>query len=373
MRLVAVSTLKEHVKLAKPVYNEAGQILIGHGIPLTKQMILRLHQLGITFVYMEDEKTEDIVFRPAVTEKARQEALGVMKQSFEDVANAKNFNSKFSFDKMERQFKSVIREMLDQIKGHKEAVSLLSDVCAHDNYILAHSLNVTIYTLALGLKLQLKSRQLEEIGLGAMLHDVGKILVPHSILMKPSRLTDGEYEEIKKHAEYGFNILKKEHSIPLTAAHCAYQHHERLNGTGYPRGITGDQIHLYGKILGITDVYDAVTSNRVYRQAMLPSEGLEILYAGAGTQFDAEMVEAFRKSIVVYPNGLTVHLHDHRKGVVLRQTPHVSDRPVLLILEEENRELDQPYELDLSKELTVMISETDTTLLGKQQKKGDVS
>ncbi|WP_203362189.1 HD-GYP domain-containing protein [Bacillus sp. REN10] len=367
MRLVAVSTLKEHVKLAKPVYNEAGQILIGHGVPLTKQMIFRLQQLGITFVYMEDKKTEDIVFNPAVTDRTRQEALSLMKQSFEGVVNTRNFNNKFSFDKMERQFKAVIREMLDQIKEHKEAVSLLSNVCAHDNYILAHSLNVMIYTLALSLKLQLKSQQLEEIGLGAMLHDVGKILIPQSILMKPSRLTNEEYEEIKKHAEYGFNILRKEHTIPLPAAHCAYQHHERINGTGYPRGLVGDQIHLYGKILGITDVYDAVTSNRIYRQAMLPSEGLEILYAGAGTQFDAEMVKAFRKSIVVYPNGLTVHLNDNRKGVVLRQTPHISDRPVLLILEEEDRELDEPYELDLSKELTVIISETDTTLLGKKK------
>ncbi|MBM7647262.1 HD-GYP domain-containing protein (c-di-GMP phosphodiesterase class II) [Bacillus ectoiniformans] len=367
MRLLAVASLEEDVKLAKPVYNDNGQILISSGIPLTNLMIKRLNQLGISFVYIEDENTEDIIIRPAITESTRREAMGLMKQTFEFVHTDQTLTKRFSFDKVEKQFRSVIRDVIDQVNGHKEAVSMLSEVCAHDNYILNHSLNVTIYALALSMKMKnITKKQLEEIGLGAMLHDVGKLLIPLDILMKPSRLTNEEYAIIKKHTEYGFELLRREHSIPLTAAHCAFQHHERLNGKGYPRGLIGNEIHLYGKIIGIADVYDAVTSNRVYRQAMLPHEGLEILYAGSGTEFDSEMIEAFRKAIVIYPNGLSVHLHDGRRGVVLRQNPAVSDRPVLLILEENLHKVEKPYELDMTKDLTVLISETDTTLLGKK-------
>ncbi|WP_100330787.1 HD-GYP domain-containing protein [Bacillus xiapuensis] len=367
MRLIAVSALREGVILAKPVLNDAGQILVNRGMPLSMKMIVRLQKLGITFVYIEDEVTKDIMIRPAITEKTRREAMGVMKASFDQIVDQHKISKKFSFAQMERQFTSVVRDILDQVKEHKEAVSLLSEVCAHDNYILSHSLNVTIYSLALSIKLKKFSpKQLEEIGLGAMLHDVGKLFISTAILKKPSRLTEDEFNEVKKHTELGFELLRREYNIPLTVAHCAYQHHERLNGSGYPRGLKEKDIHPYGKIIGITDVYDAVTSNRVYRRAMLPHEGLEILYAGASSEFDQGLIEAFRKSIVIYPNGLTVHLNDGRKGVILRQTPNISDRPVVLILEEGQDTLAHPYELDLSQNHSVLISETDTTLLGKR-------
>lgn len=138
-------------------------------------------------------------------------------------------------------------------------------------------------------------------------------------------------------------------------AHCAYQHHERLNGSGYPRGLIGNDIHTYGKIIAIADVYDAVTSNRVYRKAMLPHEGLEILYGGAISEFEKRFVEAFKRSVAVYPNGLTIELSDGRTGVVIRQNKHICDRPVVRILKEHNEIVNNPYEVDLSKNIQIMI------------------
>lgn len=362
MRLIATRALKEGAILAKPVYNERGQVLISDDVPLTTRIIRRLSELGITYVYIKDRQTEDIVVEDTLSEQTRHKALKTIESTFEQLKQDHNFQHSFLFDKAAGDFVGVVRNILSDLKNNQAAVSLLSEVIVHDDYIFTHSLNVTIYALALGMEMNLPSKKLEEIGIGAILHDVGKMLIPLKLLRKPGRLSDDEFGHMKKHAEYGFDLLRKTPMIPLTAAHCAYQHHERLDGSGYPRGLQGKEIHLYGKIIAIADVFDAVTSNRVYRNALLPHDGLELLYAGAGTLFDKDMVDAFRKAVVLYPVGLTVYLSDGRSGVVSAQNKGYSTRPIVRILEEHGQELTHPYELNLRDELSVMIAKSDTAV-----------
>ncbi|WP_050181561.1 HD-GYP domain-containing protein [Domibacillus robiginosus] len=364
MRLVAVSSIRENVFLAESVWNSKGHILLKAGAELTPPIVKRLCSLGISYVYIEDARTDDIFIRPVLKEETRRAVLSVMSETFDQLKKDLSADSvKFGFHKMEKQFTTVVRDIISQIRRRKEAIDLLTHLHVHDNYIFNHSLNVTIYTLALSMKLKnLTAKQTEEIGLGAMLHDVGKMLIPALILKKPDKLTKDEFEVMKSHTELGFELLRKEHGLPLTAAHCALQHHERLDGSGYPRGLKGNEIHVFGKMIGIADVYDAVTSNRIYRKAMLPHEGMEILYAGSGIEFETDYIEKFRKAIVMYPTGLTVWLTDGRKGIVSEQNEHVSDRPILLILEEDGYNLDVPYKVNLAAETTVFIKETDTTL-----------
>lgn len=264
-------------------------------------------------------------------------------------------NNSFLIEKVSKQFKGIIREVIREIKRNDELLTLLSEVYVLDHYIFTHSLNVTFYSLAIGLELNLTQKELELLGLGALFHDVGKVKVSDEVLLKPGKLTEEEYEEIKKHAEYGFRILKEVHSIPLIVAHCAYQHHERLNGSGYPRGLQDKEIHFYGKIIAVADVFDEVTSNRIYKKAMLPHEGVEILYSGSGTMFDQKIVEAFRKSVAVYPIGITVILSDKRAGIVTKQNKGIGDRPIVLIIEETGVEIAEPYELNLMNQLSVTI------------------
>lgn len=373
MRLVSTDSLKDGIKLGKPVYNERGQILISDGVPLTGRMIQRLNEMGITYVYVQDPKTDDIQMKDPISETTRMEALDTIETTFHKLNTDSSFGRSFDFDKATKRFTNVVRSILSDLKNNQEAISMLSDVVVHDSYIFKHSLNVTIYSLALGMELNLKEKNLEEIGIGAMLHDVGKMMIPLKVLKKPGRLTDMEFEHIKMHAEHGFELLRNTATIPLTAAHCAFQHHERLDGSGYPRGIKGDEIHMYGKLIAIADVFDAVTSNRVYRNAMLPHDGLELLYSGVDQLFDRKMVDAFSRTVVLYPEGLTVHLSDGRRGVVVRQNKGFSSRPVIRILEEHSRELDSPYELDLSKQLSVMITECDATLSNDQMKFTQIS
>jgi putative nucleotidyltransferase with HDIG domain len=362
MRLVATKTVKNGTLLGKPIYNDKGNILLNDGVILGDRVLTRLLNLGIDYIYIKDKDTEDIVLTNNITETLRKKAISTIESSFHELHTTPKMSNSFVIEKSSKQFTNLIRHLLSELKSNPNLLNLLSDVYTYDNYIFTHSLNVTMYTLAIGLELKLPAKELEILGLGAILHDVGKMKIPEPILFKAGRLTEDEYLEVKKHAEEGYKILKSLHTVPLLVAHCAYQHHERLNGSGYPRGIEGCEIHQYGKIIAVADVFDAVTSNRVYRNAMLPHEGLEILYAGSGILFEPKIVEAFRKSVVIYPNGLTILLNDGRKGVVSQQNIGLSERPIIRILEENNQPVQQPYELDLKKELSLVITGCDTTM-----------
>lgn len=365
MRLISTITLSPGDELSKTIYNEKGQVLIQSGIRLSGRMIEKLVDKDVSYVYIKDDMTEDIEVSSPIKEQVRVESVKKIKDTFETMKTSDDIAKSFIFDRTGEKMMGVVRNILREVQDHNEVISLLSDVFTYDDYIFTHSLNVTIYALALGSKLGLPPRQLEELGFGAILHDVGKMLVPRDILLKPDKLSYPEYLQIQEHAEAGFNILRKAPTVPLVAAHCAYQHHERLDGSGYPRGLVEKDIHFYAKILAIADVFDAVTSNRVYRKAMLPHEGLEILYAGSGTLFDHDLIQAFRKSVAAYPNGLSVFLSDGRKGIVSKQNPHLCDRPFIRILEENGYPLQEHYEVDLSKELNIVVTECDTTLFSK--------
>ncbi|MDC3417878.1 HD-GYP domain-containing protein [Aquibacillus salsiterrae] len=361
MRLVATKTIHEGTELAKAIYSDTGRVLIQKDMKLTNKMIQRLQQLGITYVYIKDALTDDIIIKPPIPDELRLEAVQIVKNSFADLQTNGYQKHAYIFSRVSEKMSKIVSHIIDEIKNQEEVLSILSDVIISDDYIFSHSINVTVYALALATELGLPQQKLEHIGLGSMLHDVGKVSIPEGILQKKERLTDYEYEIIKTHTVEGFNMLRKSGTIPLLVAHCAYQHHERLDGSGYPRGIVGQDIHFYGKLLAVADVFDAVTSNRVYRDALLPHEGLEILYSGSGRLFDQDLVHAFRKTIAVYPNGITVGLSDGRSGIVVKQNKHLLERPVVRIVKEFGEEI-IPYDVDLSNLLNVTITSCHSTL-----------
>ncbi|MFD2045146.1 HD-GYP domain-containing protein [Ornithinibacillus salinisoli] len=356
MRLVSTKYIKKGAILGQTISNDNGIVLLQKGMSLSNSIIKRLRDQGITYVYIEDEETKDVQVVSAISEKLRKDATDSVRQVFSEVKSTDLLAKSFILDKEEKNLNTIVHRLLEEINQHKESISLLGDIFITDDYIFQHSLNVTIYALAIGKALHLNEKELAELGTGAILHDIGKAFIDYDVLQKPDQLSDKEFEIMKEHTTIGFDLLRKQGSVSSVVAHCAYQHHERLDGSGYPRGLSGDKIHTYAKIIGVADVFDAVTSNRVYRDAMLPHEGLEILYAGAVNLFDREMVEAFKKSIVVYPNGLTVLLNDGTSGVVVKQNKHLCDRPIVRVIKDKHKQMITPYELDLSKELNITIT-----------------
>lgn len=355
MRLIAAKSLEEGNELAKPIYNDRGQVLIQKDIKLTKAMINRLLHLGVTFVYVKDAISDDIIIHSPVSEEVKIESMQTVKSVFNSFKNNGFKDKGFLFSKVNENMTELVDTIITQIQRDQEVLSIMSDIFISDDYLFSHSVNVTMYAVALASEMKMTQKQIRQLGLGAMLHDVGKVFLPEEILKKAGKLNDFEFDLIKTHPELGFEFLRSSSDLPLLVAHCAYQHHERMDGSGYPRGLVGDEIHLFGKVLGVADVFDAVTSHRVYRNAMLPQEGLDILFAGSGTLFEPEMVRLFRDTIAVYPNGVTIELSDHRRAIVVRQNHKLYNRPVVRVFSENNQVV-TPYDLDLATENNVTVT-----------------
>ncbi|RNB85011.1 HD-GYP domain-containing protein [Brevibacillus fluminis] len=356
MRLTSIHKVIVGEQIAKPIYSASGITLIGEDVHLTQRMIDRLKMANISYVYIKDKRFEDLVIPEVVSEQTRREAMGTILQTFQafQAQPATSYRKPIQTD-LGRSFRNVMGSLIDELKHNEVALSLLGSVCGFDHYVFTHSFQVTLYAITVALRKGFNQKELMEIGLGAILHDIGKMMVPYEILSKPGRLTEEEYFLMKKHAEYGFEILRRQDNLSLLTAHCAFQHHERFDGSGYPRNLTDLEIHPYAKIIAICDVYDALTSNRAYRNAMLPHEAIEVLYAGVGTNFSKELVEDFKSTVALYPLGISVVLTTGETGVVINNRAELSSRPLLRIYKGPDGQDIDPYELDLAKNLHIMI------------------
>ncbi|UFJ39708.1 HD-GYP domain-containing protein [Brevibacillus humidisoli] len=361
MRLISVNRCQPGEKLAKTIYTSNGTVLIGAGVALSQKMLDRLKELNITSIYIEDKLISDVVVSDAVSEETRREAMATITTVFQSFRSEPGrWRQLFVHHDVGRKFRQVMGSVIDELKQNRSALNLLGSVCGMDHYIFSHSFHVALYTTSLGMKLGLSDRELIEVGMGAMLHDVGKMAIPAELLMKPGKLTEEEYELVKKHTEFGFELLRKQEELSLLTAHCAYQHHERCDGSGYPRQLTEKEIHPYAKMIAVCDVFDALTTSRSYRSAVLPHVAMEVLFAGVDKLFVKEIVEAFYDTIALYPIGLTVRLTNGEEGVVVDYNRGAPSRPIIRILKNPKGEaVAAPYEIDLSKRLDVMIASCD--------------
>lgn len=193
--------------------------------------------------------------------------------------------------------RNVIKRTINVIMNSREMIDLLLNLYIHDKYTLMHSKNVTAYSMALAIKLDYKEEELLEICLGGLFHDAGKCFIPKEVLNKPSGLTKEEFVMVQRHSFYGYNLLQQIDSISENVSLCAYQHHERMNGSGYPNKLKEGEIHSYSKILAVADVFEAMTSDRPYRKAMSFSCALDIMERDVSSCFD-ELVFGYLKEVV---------------------------------------------------------------------------
>jgi HD-GYP domain-containing protein (c-di-GMP phosphodiesterase class II) len=356
MRLISVDMCPPGVRLAKNIYNEEGMVLLGEHIELTQTLLNKLKKNGIDYIYIEDPRTDDILVRDTISDDTRRVAMEKIRQNFKRfMENAGRKNGGCYY--FAKDFQGVMHMILDDLSRQENAMIMLANMSIVDHYLYQHSLNVCIYATILGISSGYSRDELMTLGLGALLHDIGKTQIPMEILQKPGKLTEEEMEVVRTHAELGFKILKDEPNIPLISAHCAYQHHERWNGSGYPRQLKGEEIHEFARWISLVDVYDALTNKRAYRNPLLPHQAIEVLYGGTGTLFEKDKIEKFRDKIVLYPLGGTVTLNTGEVGVVVDINSSSLHRPIVRVLQnEKGEELKVPYEIDLSKKLSVMIT-----------------
>jgi HD-GYP domain-containing protein (c-di-GMP phosphodiesterase class II) len=235
-----------------------------------------------------------------------------------------------------KQAKQLVSQLAENVVNNPTALLWLTQLKNKDEYTSLHSLNVCVLSLLFGRSLNLPEEKLNTLGLGALLHDVGKLKVPTTVLNKPARLSAEEFDIMKKHTLFGYDLMKKQDGLSNEALDIIVQHHERLNGSGYPYNLQHGQISHFSRIVSIVDVYDAITSKRVYHDETTPFNALSDIYKQREKDFDSGLVEQFIKCLGIYPIGSLVELNTGQVGVVVffSEKSHLSPT-VMLILDEQ--------------------------------------
>lgn len=353
MRYIQTKHLKPGQTLATDLVLSHNRVMLRRGKALTDKLISKVEILGYQGVYVDDAISRGLNIRDVISPDLKHKTRDELHSLFFNVRN--NIPSRINV-KMQ-SVKTQIKNIVDEILLNNNVMINIIDLKTYDDYTYSHSINVAILSTVIGAVLGLNKVSLFELAMGAVLHDMGKMFVDKSILNKPDKLNSDEFEEIKKHSELGFNFLSQNSSITHNSKITILHHHESYDGSGYPNGLSGDDIHLFGRIVCVADVYDALISDRPYRNAMLPSDAIEYIMAGYNTKFDPEIVDALIKKVAPYPIGTCLKLSTGDVAIVVKNKQSSSLRPIVKIIDNSNTREDY---IDLANDrsaLNIMIED----------------
>jgi len=342
MRKVSVFSLKPGYKVGRTIYNSVGGILLNKGVILTDRYIRRLIHLGIPFVYVNDG-ISDVEVDDIITQETRVAAVKQVKRILLEAKESGSLVIKPSL--LYDQVSNITKELL----AKKSLMLNMIDLRAQDDYTFAHSVNVCVLALMTGISLGFTRDQLAVLGVGALLHDVGKVHIPDEILNKPGKLTEEEFFIMKKHTNYGYEMIRLAKGLGQEPPIIAYQHHESYDGSGYPMGIKGDQFHEFAQIVAIADKFDALTANRIYRKAYPSHEAYEMCAASGDYLFKDYIVKAFLHNVAAYSSGELVQLNNGYIARVIDTPKGYALFPRLkLLLDHRGRPVNTPKEIALA-------------------------
>ncbi len=344
MRRIPYDELKPGMIIARTVLDIRGNALLTKGTKLTNRYIDKLREKGLGSIYIQDG-IDDIDVPEIISEQLRSSLTIKLNNSLKNLASGKTINM--------IEIRKSVNVLLDNIISNRNTLIQLEDIRSYDDYLFMHSINVAIFAMMTGRSLGYSETDLVELGLGALLHDIGMIALNPAILNQTRSLNQLENEHVKSHAEIGFNILRSYREVSVQAAHIAYQHHERVDGQGYPRSLKAAQIHEYAKIVAVVDTFDAIISDRPFRSGYTITDALKIVKKLSGSYFDARIVDAFASNVAMYPMGSIVELNSGDLAVVVAVNKYRSHCPIIRIIGE-NVEIDlgKASELSISRRLS---------------------
>jgi HD-GYP domain-containing protein (c-di-GMP phosphodiesterase class II) len=346
LRIVPIYQAKPGMRLGRSVHDQNGRLLIAAGVTLNERFLGLLEQQGYTALYIADRlgdvelpelvslSTKQEVIR-SITEFMEIEALHARRLSLSMASGhprpftGRNILSKARYEVSLNMIRAA-ELLVSEIMSQREVLIGMVDIKSLHDYSFGHSVQVALNALVVGRILGYNRRELRDLGTGVLLHDIGKTAIPASLWMKPDDLTIEEFARMREHPQAGFEILRQT-ALGLMPAHTAYQHHERWDGSGYPRGIAGEKIIAYARVAAVCDVFDAMTSDRPYKQALHPVEALSFIVANSGILFDQRIVEAFSRIVAPFPVATAVILSTNETAVVKRLNSQALDRPVVVV------------------------------------------
>jgi len=341
-----IEDVEAGMELSSSLVDESGKFALGDGTVLSASLIQRLKGWGIEYVdirEMIDSKNTATVSMTKLQQglsKEYNETVGIVKKSFETI----------------RFFKQVpvkeMQELADNAVGTfintSGILNHLHVVHRKDDYTFHHSINVAVLCGVIGRWLGYKGEEFKNLILAGLLHDIGKTQVTLQILRKPGALTDSEMDTMKLHTTYGYNILK-DLDLPQGVLYAILQHHEREDGSGYPLKFTGDKIHPFAKIVAIADIYDAMTSDKVYRKKSTPFQAVDTIAQNMYDKLDPKICTVFLNNVRDYFVGNVVELSDGREAEVVFIGKFVATRPVVRTQQGEFIDLDNNNDISIVK------------------------
>jgi HD-GYP domain-containing protein (c-di-GMP phosphodiesterase class II) len=384
MILMSLEDVRPGMTLGVGLRNKEGHTLLGPGVTLTAEYIGRLVEIGYCAVWMDDEDTRDIPYEDTLSEATRLATTSAIKDTFSLTSHEAQKLRSLSVDEVRgliesRRFGQVFQDhplierltsQVDVVVGEvldRAVLTGLGSMRTHNTYTYHHCLDVAVTATMLGRMLGFDRNTLKKLAVGCVLHDIGNIFLDTEILDKPSGLSQEEFSRVKTHTVLGYLFIRDNLHLGVLPAHVAYQHHERQDGKGYPRGligtnrvVEGPEIHVPGRITplceiaAIADFYDACSSDRPYRRRIAPDRVRRMLRDAAGRTLNREMIEAFLTAIPPYPLGTQVVVMEgpwrNHGGVVARVNREAMDLPVIRLLTDPSGERIAPVELDLRRE-----------------------
>lgn len=334
MRRILIDYLKEGMLLGRTIYNKKGEELLIAGVELNRAYIDLLLESEISFVMVDDGVPFQV--QEAADVVSRQTRTLAVKQIKNVLLEAKEAGKLL----VEPQaLYSTVGEFIRQLLANRDVIFNLVDVRMMDEYLFSHSVNVCVLSVMTGITLGYDRSDLELLGIGALLHDLGKTKISDWIMNKSVSLNGDEWEEMKKHTEMGYELITDAGNLDETVAIIALQHHENYDGTGYPAGLAKEQISEFAQIVSIADKFDAITSDKRYRKAYPPIEAYEMCEASLNYYVKESVARAFMYNIAAYPANTVVELNNGMIGVTTKTYKGNSLFPLVKVYCDKNKNI----------------------------------
>jgi HD-GYP domain-containing protein (c-di-GMP phosphodiesterase class II) len=383
---LSLDEIKPGMLLARSIVSESGELLLSAGNVVNDRVLAKMRDIELSAAWIAEDGTEIAIPEENVNEQLALQSQFVVKENsdiLKKVAQIKsvtqaNINrvledtNRFKNIIAVEEIKKIIKQILEGLLDKEPVAVNLSSIRTKNGYQYQHALDVAVTAIILANKLKYTHREIEELALGCLLMDLGMVVFPDSLLNKQGQLSEHEQQMFREHPTLGYAILRQNDRISITTAHVAYQHHERQDGKGYPRGLVGDNqiplktlspkkgmIHRYAEIAAVADTYITHISPRPNTVPPLsPDEAMRMVIKAAGTHLNRALVDAFITIVPVFPVGSRVVIVEDKKyrkytgysGVVARCSQEHPEKPVLLIIFDREKKKIKPWTLDMSEE-----------------------
>ena len=351
MRLKSLEHVEVGDILGKPVYDDKCQLLLAKDIVMTQNYIDRLIKANIQCIFIDDELSEGLEATYIISDTLKIQSVMTVKNAFKDLAERKgtNYNIK-SIDSI----KQVIDDMMRVIYDNPHTLYCMTELMGTDMYTYNHSAEVAALSMLVAKSMKLNDTFIQKIGVGAILHDIGKMNIPAELLNKVEPLSQEEISLMKDHVVMGYELLKDNDFISPISRQIVLLHHEKLNGSGYPYMLSGDDIPIHVRIVTLCDIFNAISSNRAYKGRINADEALETIRAEAIYELDRDIYYHLLKVVNIYPVGTIVELSNGEIGIIIQENPDAQTRPVVQIIRDKKRE----EIIDMMDYLTLFITKT---------------